>query len=284
MAVGARYRRANSTAMNSNPLVSVIMPAYNAEKYIDQAMKSVLDQDYSNFELLIINDGSTDETESIIQSFSDSRIRLFIQENKGVSSARNLGLDKMKGDFFCFLDADDAMTTKSLSSRIEAFTLKPKLSFVDGKVQMVDEKMENILRIWEPAFSGNPLHDLIGLIGKSFFGPSWIFRKRGLEKIRFDEKLTHCEDLLFCMNCAREGHFYSFVSEVIVRHREHDNSVMFDLVGLDQSYNYVGSVIKQWGEISNRMWRKYQNRTLRIMFLSYLSNKQFMRALKRLIR
>ncbi|MBK8309957.1 MAG: glycosyltransferase family 2 protein [Chitinophagaceae bacterium] len=90
--------------MNSStiPLISVIMPAYNVSFYIADSIQSVVDQTYSNWELLIINDGSTDNTAEVVQKFTDPRIRYFEKENGGVSSARNVGLDEMKGDFFAF--------------------------------------------------------------------------------------------------------------------------------------------------------------------------------------
>lgn len=270
--------------MSNELLVSIIMPAYNAEKYIAEAIQSVLDQEYPNFELLIINDGSTDGTEEIIQSFSDSRIHYFKQKNKGVSAARNVGMDHINGEFFCFLDADDLFTLRGISSRINIFNKDASIAFVDGEVLVKDASMAKIIRIWKPSFFGDPLEDLVRITGKSFFGPSWMIRKKGLEDIRFDENLTHCEDLLFNMECARVGRLYVFVKEVIIEHREHVGSVMFDLKSLDQSYNYVGRIIKEWNEIPYDLWRIYRMRTLRIMFLSYLSGKNYISALKRLVR
>ena len=96
--------------------VSIIMPAYNVEKYIEDAIQSVLAQTYRNFELLIINDGSTDDTERICQQYSDtdSRIRMFSKPNGGLSSARNFGLDHMEGDYVIFLDSDDYIASDCL--------------------------------------------------------------------------------------------------------------------------------------------------------------------------
>jgi glycosyltransferase involved in cell wall biosynthesis len=111
------------------------MPAYNAEKYIAEAINSVLNQSYPEFELLVINDGSSDQTAKIIRSFFDSRIKYFKQNNQGVSSARNTGLENMKGVYFCFLDADDVMPQDSLKSRLEIFNSNNKIDFVDGKVR-----------------------------------------------------------------------------------------------------------------------------------------------------
>lgn len=91
------------------PLVSVIVPVYNAEKYLRRCIYSILKNTYPNLEVLCINDGSTDNSEKILHEIAreDSRLKVFSQPNKGVSAARNYGLDKAKGDFVAFIDADD---------------------------------------------------------------------------------------------------------------------------------------------------------------------------------
>lgn len=89
------------------PFFSVIIPLYNKEKYIDNTLRSVLSQTFSDFEVIIVNDGSTDDSEKNVLAVKDSRIRYFVKENGGVSSARNFGIDKASADYIAFLDADD---------------------------------------------------------------------------------------------------------------------------------------------------------------------------------
>jgi glycosyltransferase involved in cell wall biosynthesis len=86
---------------------SVIIPLYNKASYIENTLKSVLDQTYTDYEIIIVNDGSTDGGDKIISKFTDARIHLFHQKNKGVSAARNLGIEKSTGELIAFLDADD---------------------------------------------------------------------------------------------------------------------------------------------------------------------------------
>ena len=109
-------------------LVSIIMPAYNAASYIEEAIVSVLNQEHQNWELLIINDGSTDDTEDKVFNFSDTRIHYFKKKNGGVSSARNFGLKQMKGEYFCFLDADATYNPKRISSRLKGFQKEKNVS------------------------------------------------------------------------------------------------------------------------------------------------------------
>ena len=96
-------------------MFSVIIPAYNAEKFIVRSIKSVLDQNYTDFELIIVDDGSTDGTKGQIEQFSDNRIRYVYQENGGVSAARNKGILESKGEYICFLDSDDEWKPDHLS-------------------------------------------------------------------------------------------------------------------------------------------------------------------------
>lgn len=88
-------------------MISVIIPLYNKEHYIAQTLNSVLNQTYTDFEVIIVNDGSTDKSTDIVLGFKDKRIKLINQDNKGVSAARNSGINMAKGDFLAFLDADD---------------------------------------------------------------------------------------------------------------------------------------------------------------------------------
>jgi glycosyltransferase involved in cell wall biosynthesis len=93
------------------PLVSVIIPAYNAEKYIADTIQCVLDQTWDNIELVIVNDGSTDNTENSIRNFlGDKRVKYIIQANIGCSGAKNTGLSIATGDFIQYLDADDILS------------------------------------------------------------------------------------------------------------------------------------------------------------------------------
>lgn len=102
-----------------SPLVSIIMPAYNAEKTITKAISSVLEQDYKCIELVVVNDGSKDKTSNICMSISDSRIRLINQNNLGLSGARNTGLNAAKGKYISFIDSDDWVDTNFISLLVE---------------------------------------------------------------------------------------------------------------------------------------------------------------------
>jgi len=109
------------------PRISVIIPAYNRANYLTEAINSVLSQTYRNFELIVVNDGSQDNTEEILKKYV-GKIKYFYQENNGVSSARNKGIDNSKGEFLCFLDSDDLWEKKKLEKQIDYFNTKNKFS------------------------------------------------------------------------------------------------------------------------------------------------------------
>ena len=100
------------------PLISVIMPAYNALPYIDQAIRSVLDQDYPNIELIVVDDGSRDGTPELAEQFGD-RVKVLRQKNAGPAAARNKGIAASRGDFIAFLDADDVWLPGKASMQVQ---------------------------------------------------------------------------------------------------------------------------------------------------------------------
>ncbi|MEO9473982.1 MAG: glycosyltransferase family 2 protein [Cyclobacteriaceae bacterium] len=228
-------------------LVSIIMPVYNTEKFLREAIDSVLDQTYQEWELLIVNDGSTDASAEIIGSYDDSRIRYFEQENMGVSAARNVGLSNMGGDYFCFLDADDMFTKDSLSSRLSKFE-NPEIDFVDGVIISYDEQMKNKAGEFTPTHNGSPLPQLLMLSSSCFFGITWMIRRdRSMDYI-FDEGMSHAEDLWFFIELAsRKMGFYSFVPNPIYYRREVSGSAMSDLDKLALGYNQLLNKVREAG-------------------------------------
>ncbi|MCH7785011.1 MAG: glycosyltransferase family 2 protein, partial [Bacteroidetes bacterium] len=115
-------------------MISVIIPLYNKDKFITKTIQSVLNQTFTDFELLIVNDGSTDNSLKIAQSFNDKRLKLISIENSGVSLARNTGIKAAKHNWIALLDADDWWAPTFLEEFIEAFKLFPNYNlFVVGR-------------------------------------------------------------------------------------------------------------------------------------------------------
>jgi teichuronic acid biosynthesis glycosyltransferase TuaG len=185
-------------------LVSIIMAAYNSEKYIAQAIASVQTQVYTNWELLIVNDGSTDQTQQIVENLAaqDARIILINQENQGVSKARNAAFAKMQGEFFLIFDSDDILQPQSISSRIDLMQKSPNLYFVDGQVIKKNNDMSATVGTFQPNFKGNPHEALMRLDSRCFGLPSWLIRRQQDKKYQMLTDMSHAEDLLFYIDIS----------------------------------------------------------------------------------
>jgi len=116
-------------------LISVIIPAYNAEKYLAEALDSVFAQDYSPFEVIVIDDGSTDDTAGVVERYSQPGIRYHYQPNGGIAAARNTGINMAQGDWIAFIDADDLWMPHRLSAQVELLQEFPEAEFISGKVR-----------------------------------------------------------------------------------------------------------------------------------------------------
>jgi glycosyltransferase involved in cell wall biosynthesis len=135
------------------PRVTILMPAYNAGKYIAEAIRSVLTQDFSDFELLIVDDGSSDDTREVIGRFSDPRIRLLEQENKGISAALNAGLSAASGRYIARFDADDICLPERLSRQAAFLDANPDYILVGGEAEYVSEDGQHLFHFRCIAYS-----------------------------------------------------------------------------------------------------------------------------------
>ena len=120
--------------------VSVIIPAYNAMAYLPETIANVLEQTYTDFEVLVINDGSTDNTQEWISQIGDSRIRLICQTNLGLAGARNTGIREAQGEYLAFLDADDLWESTKLAQQVQALDNHPEVGLVYTWVAYIDEQ------------------------------------------------------------------------------------------------------------------------------------------------
>jgi len=179
-----------------NPLVSVIMPAYNAADYVAEAIESILIQNYRNFELIVIDDGSTDNTKDIVINFKDDKIKYFYKNNGGPSGARNLAINKSKGQYIMPLDADDMMTPHFIAKHLAEFEKHPDVDLVYCDDCLINEDSKPIRVIERPEYTDRKM--LIRDLFRCGF-PVVPFRtciKRSVfDKIGFfDENLRMAED------------------------------------------------------------------------------------------
>ena len=186
-----------------HPKISVIVPVYKAEKYLHRCVDSILSQTFTDFELILVNDGSPDNCGTICDEYTtkDNRVRVFHKENGGVSSARNLGLDNAQGEYITFCDADDYVTPDWLMAYSDSMLHNTDLAIQGYNIIDCDKRIIKHL----PSQKGNSIeakHELIiSLICQGMYGYLWIklFRRQIIEEnnIRFDIKSAFREDEQF---------------------------------------------------------------------------------------
>ena len=177
-------------------LVSVIMPAYNAADYIKEAIESVLIQNYRNFELVVIDDGSTDNTKDIVASFKNDKIKYLYQENKGLAGAHNTGIKTSQGLFLIKLDSDDMMTPDFIARHLQEFEVHPEADLVYCDDCLIDENSKPIRLIKRPEYTNTRLliRDLFRC-GFPVVPFRTCIRRSVFDKIGFfDENLRMAED------------------------------------------------------------------------------------------
>lgn len=202
------------------PKVSVIIPAHNAMTYLPETIKSVVQQTFTDFEVLIVNDGSSDRIVQWADSLSDNRIKLISQLNQGVSSARNTAINESSGEYIAFLDADDLWETKKLEKQVQFLDSNPKVGLVATWMTLTDEQGKALSDVKINFPQGNVKKEIIevGLIpcGSIPMVRSSCFEKVGL----FDSTLRYGEDWEMWARIATDYDF-GLIKELLVYYRQH---------------------------------------------------------------
>ena len=209
-----------------NELISVIIPSYNSGKFLGEAIESVVNQTYKNIEIIVINDGSTDNTEEIAKKWQkrDERVRyLKHKENKGLSAARNTGIRTSKGDVIAFLDADDIWLENKLEKQMDKIEKGADLVYSDAiLISEIGKKLgkNHWERIKIRPYSGKSCLKL--LFQRDFISPasSVILKKKIFEKIGgFDEKLKYVEDYDFYLRALKEAITIDYIKAPLLFYR-----------------------------------------------------------------
>jgi glycosyltransferase involved in cell wall biosynthesis len=220
------------------PLVSVVIPNYNYGRYLSQAINSVLGQSYPNIEIIVVDDGSTDESAEVLALYAN-HIRVVKQRNRGVSVARNAGAELAIGDFLAFLDADDVWMPTKLQRQIEYFQRDPELGLVhcgmvyidsasthlhqclDGREGWIAEK----ILLFESAVLG---------AGSTAVVPCHAYKKVG----GFDTNLSTSADWDFCYRVAYHWKI-GFVPEILVGYRMHGSNMHGNVAAMEHDTLYT---------------------------------------------
>jgi len=270
---------------NNNPLVSIIMPAYNAEKFISKSIESVLQQTYQNWELLVVNDGSKDNTSSVVSSFHDARIKLIEQVNGGVSKARNTGITNSTGEFIAFLDSDDLWLKDKLEIQVK-YLMKNQnivLSYGDYLSFIEDRKIIENKQLYP--FKIKDLKKR--LLVFNFIATLTVMVKSDVLKATggFDTELFGPEDWDLWIKISQKGSI-GYIKENLAMYREHEGGISKNKKRqLNEEYKVINRHILQ---SNNEILKKYAlwfyNLKLANFYFSQKKLKKFFNTYFKMIR
>jgi glycosyltransferase involved in cell wall biosynthesis len=205
--------------MNTQPLISVLMPAYNSELYIAEAIESILNQSYQNIELIIFDDGSTDGTRQVIQSFDDPRIvKMLSDQNYGVVRARNDMIDKASGQYIALMDADDIADSSRLEKQLNS--LQAGECDLSGSAQWVLDEGTGKVKKSKDKFTDPDLRALLavycGLCNSAMMGKAEIFKR-----FKYDTTILTSEDYYLWVQMAAAGYRFLNLKERLITYRRY---------------------------------------------------------------
>jgi glycosyltransferase involved in cell wall biosynthesis len=197
-----------------SPLISVIIPAYNNGEYLLEAIQSVLAQDYANVELIVVDDGSTDDTAQLLDACADSLTWQY-QENAGIAGARNAGYRLARGSFIAFLDADDVYTAGRLSLQMSAFDDEPALECVQGHMQQfVSPEL--------PEDFAQGIRGQTGAVIPAPLASTTLIRRAAYDRVGpWDQTLNVGVDMDWYARMRETGLHYRMLEQVLLRRRIH---------------------------------------------------------------
>jgi glycosyltransferase involved in cell wall biosynthesis len=214
-----------------------MMPAHNAARFIGPALQSVFSQSYADWELIVVNDGSTDDTLRVVSEHADARLRLLNQENKGESAARNAALRVARGEFVAFLDADDEWLPHHLAVTVDPLRTHEQLSavYTDGYYVRSDgRRLKRLSERRRPAATGRVFDEVVR--GSDLLGPPLcvVLRRALIQQnhLWFDEEIVIGPDWDFFVRFAEVGSF-GYVDAVTCLYRVHDTNITFR-IGLEK--------------------------------------------------
>lgn len=253
------------------PKVSIIVPCYNQAQYLDEALQSVLEQTYQNWECIIINDGSPDNTEEVVKKWleKDSRFKYVLKENGGLSSARNAGLDMATGDYIQFLDSDDVLAENKLQLSLEQLILN-QTSGVEVVITNFRKFTTSINSSTNPYCNLNPaqfnFESLLYQWGETFTIPihCGLFKGNLFQQFRFPEHLRAKEDWVMWVSIFQFNCKAVFIDEPLVFYRMNPSSMTMTkdmLPDFIKAFEYLKTILteKQYQKLSLVLITRYFN-------------------------
>lgn len=270
-----------------NPeLVTVVIPCYNQAHFLVEAIESVLAQTYNDVEIIVVNDGSTDDTRRIAGGFS--KVRLIEQKNLGVSAARNAGLGESRGEFLVFLDSDDRLYPDALEIGVSALRKRPECMFVSGACERIDSR-GNFISVFEPQLKSDNYYESLLQNNHIAMPGSVVYRRAVFEKISgFDVTVNPTADYEIYMRIARQFPIFHH-NQIVSEYRQHEKSMSSDSVlmlksvlqvhGKQLKYIEKNKQYKSAWRYGRAFWLSLYGGGIARQVLSSVKNNQFRKAL-----
>lgn len=217
----------------NKPKISVIVPVYNVDRYLEICIDSLINQTYDNLEIILINDGSTDDSKLICEKYLnlDKRIKLINQKNKGVSSARNNGIRNSSGEYIVFVDSDDYCELNMFETIVKNINLNKDTFIIYGYNKIFKNKKNSVLLNENKNLNKNNIIKNI-LIKEEIGGYLWnkLFIASIIKNnnIKFNNKISYCEDLLFVSEYIRYIKRVKYLKKSLYNYRMRKNSVTYE--------------------------------------------------------
>ena len=283
-------------------VVSVIVPVYNGEKYIKSCLNNICNQTYRNLEIIVINDGSTDKTQEIINEYDDKRIKSIITKNSGVSNARNIGIKNATGDYLMFVDADDLLKETAIEKLSEIALKNPTIDMIRFNGYIQDESgkytpIEMPINDYMIVYTKNEQEKIIEILNDPYhslrcYSPLLFLKNNNITL--FNTELSYLEDKLFYLeNMLKKGKRILFFKEELYYYNynnqsktKNPNLVVKNINDIINAKNEISNVILKFS--TNDDIIKESSLSLIIYRLEYFSEqmsyKEFKKALHQILK
>lgn len=235
------------------PKVSVIIPTYNRQDFILEAINSVLSQDFLDFELIIVDDGSTDETSSRIATIQDPRLSYILQDNQGRSHARNRALEVARGQYIAFLDSDDAYLSDKLDIQVSYMDANPSVGMIYTSARCIDENGHELTERYIASVSGRIYRHIAFFRPVTITLPTVMIRRDLFAQVGgFDENMSRFEDTDMWRRLSKATDIYAMAAETCLlrTHSENSLSSQNPTVIMSSIDYYAGKIKREDTELS----------------------------------
>lgn len=266
-------------------IISAVIPVYNGERFLAETIDSVLGQTYPNLECIVVDDGSTDETASIVRSYG-GRVRYVEKPNGGVSSARNLGIKTATGQLIAFLDADDLWRPDKIEHQVEIFLRNQDVGLIYSAVRLVDETGSVISEVRD-RFGKNILERILLLETPSYLTMTGVVPKRVFDDVGyFDEQLSTSADADMACRIALKYRTVA-IDEPLADYRQHGGQMHLNLAALDHDAHVLFQKVFEMHDLPNEIAKLRSKAYASLdstLAIGYFSKREFRNGGRHLLR